>query len=97
MASIMGKGSWWSVPVSILIDIPMYSHAPGVIPIVEALLGKGAIGFRSGIYDERYRIVPAENGDIEKSIETPSVIVDGVMKCLGKVPKKEEIKTWLTK
>lgn len=42
MAAIMGKGSWWSVPLSVLIGIPMYSNAAGVIPVVEALLGKGA-------------------------------------------------------
>lgn len=42
MASIMGKGSWWSVPVSVIIGVPMYSNAAGVIPVVEALLGKGA-------------------------------------------------------
>ncbi|WP_041273482.1 permease [Desulforapulum autotrophicum] len=42
MASIMGKGSWWSVPLSVVIGIPMYSNAAGVIPVVEALLGKGA-------------------------------------------------------
>jgi len=42
MASIMGKGSWWSVPLSVIIGIPMYSNAAGIIPIVEALLGKGA-------------------------------------------------------
>ncbi len=42
MASFMGKGAWWSVPLSVLIGIPMYSNAAGIIPIVEALLGKGA-------------------------------------------------------
>jgi len=42
MASIMGKGSWWSVPLSVVIGIPMYSNAAGIIPIVGALLGKGA-------------------------------------------------------
>jgi uncharacterized protein len=42
MASIMGKGSWWSVPLSVLIGVPMYSNAAGIIPVVEALLGKGA-------------------------------------------------------
>jgi hypothetical protein len=39
---IMGKGSWWSVPLSVAIGIPMYSNAAGIIPVVEALLGKGA-------------------------------------------------------
>jgi len=42
MASIMGKEVWWSVPLAVLIGIPMYSNAAGIIPIVQALLGKGA-------------------------------------------------------
>jgi uncharacterized protein len=42
MASFMGKSVWWSVPVSVLIGIPMYSNAAGIIPIVQALLEKGA-------------------------------------------------------
>jgi uncharacterized membrane protein YraQ (UPF0718 family) len=42
MASVMGKGSWWSVPLSVAIGVPMYSNAAGIIPVVEALLGKGA-------------------------------------------------------
>ncbi len=42
LASIMGKDAWWSVPVAILLGIPMYSNAAGIIPVVEALLGKGA-------------------------------------------------------
>ena len=42
MASIMGKDVWWSVPLAVLIGIPMYSNAAGIIPIVQALLGKGA-------------------------------------------------------
>jgi len=42
MASIMGKSAWWSVPVSVLIGIPLYSNAAGIIPIVQALIEKGA-------------------------------------------------------
>ena len=42
MASIMGKDAWWSVPLAVVLGIPMYSNAAGIIPIVEALLGKGA-------------------------------------------------------
>lgn len=42
MASIMGKGAWWSVPLAVLLGVPMYSNAAGIIPIVQALLGKGA-------------------------------------------------------
>ena len=42
LASIMGKGAWWSVPAVVLIGIPIYSNAAGVVPVVLALLGKGA-------------------------------------------------------
>lgn len=42
LAGIMGDSAWWSVPFSVLIGIPMYTNAAGVIPVVEALLGKGA-------------------------------------------------------
>jgi uncharacterized protein len=42
MAGLMGREVWWSVPVAVLIGVPMYSNAAGIIPIVEALLAKGA-------------------------------------------------------
>ncbi len=42
MASFMGKEAWWSVPLAVLIGIPMYTNAAGIIPIVQALLAKGA-------------------------------------------------------
>jgi hypothetical protein len=42
MARIMGADAWWSVPAAVVMGIPMYTNAAGVIPIVEALLGKGA-------------------------------------------------------
>ena len=42
MANLMGKEAWWSVPVAVLIGVPMYTNAAGIIPIVEALLAKGA-------------------------------------------------------
>ena len=42
MASIMNKTVWWSVPAAVLVGIPMYSNAAGIVPVVEALLGKGA-------------------------------------------------------
>lgn len=42
MASIMGKGAWWAVPAAVLIGIPMYSNAAGIIPVVHALIEKGA-------------------------------------------------------
>jgi len=42
MVRIMGADAWWSVPAAVLIGIPMYTNAAGIVPVVEALLGKGA-------------------------------------------------------
>lgn len=42
LASFMGKGAWWTVPLAVLIGVPMYSNAAGIVPIVHALLEKGA-------------------------------------------------------
>mgnify|MGYP003379293633 CR=1 FL=1 len=42
LASILGKGAWWSVPAAVVLGIPLYSNAAGVIPIVQALMAKGA-------------------------------------------------------
>jgi uncharacterized membrane protein YraQ (UPF0718 family) len=42
MAGIMGKGVWWAVPLAVVIGVPMYSNAAGIIPIVQALMAKGA-------------------------------------------------------
>lgn len=42
LANIMGKKAWWSVPMAVLLGIPMYSNAAGIIPVFEALIGKGA-------------------------------------------------------
>ena len=42
LASIMGRDAWWSVPAVVVIGIPMYSNAAGIIPVVEALIEKGA-------------------------------------------------------
>jgi uncharacterized protein len=42
MASLMGKSAWYSVPLSVLIGVPLYSNAAGIIPIVSVLIEKGA-------------------------------------------------------
>ncbi len=40
-----GKDNWLAVPGAVLLGVPLYSNATGVIPIAEAMLGKGvAIG-----------------------------------------------------
>ena len=42
LAALMGKRAWWSVPVAVLLGAPLYSNAAGIIPVVQALLEKGA-------------------------------------------------------
>lgn len=42
LAEIMGSDTWWSVPAAVILGIPLYSNAAGVIPIVYALMEKGA-------------------------------------------------------
>ncbi len=42
LARVMGADAWWSVPAAVLLGIPMYSNAAGIVPVVGALIGKGA-------------------------------------------------------
>ena len=42
LANILGKGAWWSVPAGVILGVPLYSNAAGVIPVVHALMEKGA-------------------------------------------------------
>jgi uncharacterized membrane protein YraQ (UPF0718 family) len=42
LVEIMGEGAWWAVPVSVLIGTPLYANPAGIMPIVSALLSKGA-------------------------------------------------------
>ena len=41
----LGGDSWYTVPAAVVLGIPLYSNATGVIPVAEAMLGKGvAVG-----------------------------------------------------
>lgn len=42
LASILGEKAWWSVPAAVLIGIPLYSNAAGIVPILGTLIEKGA-------------------------------------------------------
>ncbi|MBY6105914.1 permease [Ferrimonas balearica] len=41
LESHLGDGQWWSVPAAVLVGIPLYANATGVIPIMEGLLQQG--------------------------------------------------------
>ena len=42
LAKILGKSAWWSVPAGVIMGVPLYSNAAGIIPVVQALMEKGA-------------------------------------------------------
>lgn len=42
LADILGRDAWWSVPMGVLLGVPLYSNAAGIIPVVQALMAKGA-------------------------------------------------------
>jgi uncharacterized protein len=42
LASFMGKSAWWSVPLAVVIGVPMYASTATLVPVVQALLAKGA-------------------------------------------------------
>jgi len=41
LGSLLGKENWYGVPLAILMGVPMYSNAAGIIPIVSVLIEKG--------------------------------------------------------
>ncbi len=41
LGSLLGKDNWYGVPLAILMGVPMYSNAAGIIPIVSVLIEKG--------------------------------------------------------
>ena len=41
LADLLGNGSWWSVPAAVVFGVPLYSNAAGILPVVQALIGKG--------------------------------------------------------
>jgi uncharacterized protein len=37
----LGMRSWWSIPVATLMGVPLYANSVSVIPVMQALVGKG--------------------------------------------------------
>jgi uncharacterized membrane protein YraQ (UPF0718 family) len=40
--ALLGARHWWSVPLAVAIGVPIYANAAGILPLVQALLAKGA-------------------------------------------------------
>jgi uncharacterized membrane protein YraQ (UPF0718 family) len=50
----INKGQWYAVPLAVIMGVPMYSNAAGVIPVIQVLVAKGvplgtAIAFMMGV------------------------------------------------
>ena len=41
LAATLGKDTFWAVPLAVILGVPMYSNAAGIIPVVSVLLDKG--------------------------------------------------------
>ena len=49
----LGGGEWWTVPLAVILAIPMYANAAGIVPVIEVFVAKGmslgtAIAFMMG-------------------------------------------------
>ncbi len=41
LSKIAGKANWFAVPIAVLIGVPLYSNAAGILPVIKSLLEKG--------------------------------------------------------
>lgn len=37
----LGGGEWWTVPLAVIIAVPMYANAAGIVPVIEVFVAKG--------------------------------------------------------
>ena len=50
----LSSSQWWTVPIAVILAVPMYANAAGVVPIIEVFVAKGvslgtAIAFMMGV------------------------------------------------
>lgn len=49
----LGGGQWWTVPLAVVLAVPMYTNAAGIVPVIQVFVSKGvplgtAIAFMMG-------------------------------------------------
>lgn len=37
----LGGGQWWTVPLAVVLAVPMYANAAGIVPVIEVFVAKG--------------------------------------------------------
>ncbi len=40
-AQYLGGGQWWTVPLAVLLAVPMYANAAGIVPVIQVFVAKG--------------------------------------------------------
>jgi hypothetical protein len=40
-AKYLGSGAWWTVPLAVIVAVPMYANAAGIVPVIEVFVAKG--------------------------------------------------------
>lgn len=40
-AGYLGSGAWWTVPLAVILGVPMYANAAGIVPVVQVFVAKG--------------------------------------------------------
>lgn len=37
----LGSGKWWTVPLAVILAVPMYANAAGIVPVIQVFVAKG--------------------------------------------------------
>jgi len=40
-AQYLGTGAWWTVPLAVILAVPMYANAAGIVPVIQVFVAKG--------------------------------------------------------
>jgi uncharacterized membrane protein YraQ (UPF0718 family) len=40
-ADYLGTRAWWTVPLAVILAVPMYANAAGIIPVIQVFVAKG--------------------------------------------------------
>ncbi|MFX4263483.1 permease [Pelotomaculum propionicicum] len=86
VSEYMGKGAWWNVPVAVLLGVPLYASAVGVIPIIQAFMIKGAaLGTTLAFMMSVIGISIPELVMLRKVIKFPLILIFIAIVALGSV------------
>jgi uncharacterized membrane protein YraQ (UPF0718 family) len=84
IATYAGGRDWYSVPLAVLIGIPMYSNAAGVIPLIEVLTAKGmAMGTALALMMSIIAISPPEAIILKRVLHVRLIVIYFTIVAIG--------------